>query len=180
MKKICVYCGSKPGVGEGFLQCAEDLGIAMAKRNLGLVYGGACIGLMGKVADTVLQHGGEVIGVIPGDLFKDEVTHTGLTELISVKNMHQRKETMAALSDGFVALPGGFGTFEEVFEAITWSQLKIHIKPIGLLNKDGYYNHLEKFLQHAVDSEFIKPKHKALYAIESDPNSLIDAMEEMY
>lgn len=179
MNRICVYCGSKPGADESFLAAATQLGKAMTQRNHDLVYGGACIGLMGRIADSVLHGGGNAIGVIPGDLFNDEVTHRNLSELITVDNMHQRKEKMASLADGFVALPGGFGTFEELFEAITWSQLRIHTKPIGLLNVNGYYDSLHKFISEAVQHEFIKPKHQALYVIHDDPEKLLDLMEEM-
>ena len=179
MKKICVYCGSKPGNNPAFMASAVSLGRTMTKRNIDLVYGGASIGLMGQIADSVLTGGGAVTGVIPEALFKHEVVHTGLTELISVNSMHQRKEKMADLSDGFIALPGGFGTLEELFEAITWSQLRIHTKPIGLLNIDGYYDQLDQFIGHCVSSGFIKPEHKALYAIHSDPDTLINLMDNL-
>ena len=179
MKKICVYCGSKPGNDEAFMASASSLGHTMTTKKIDLVYGGASIGLMGQIADSVLAGGGSVTGVIPKALFKHEVVHTGLSELISVNSMHQRKEKMAELSDGFIALPGGFGTLEELFEAITWSQLRIHNKPIGLLNVDGYYDQLDQFIEHCVSSGFIKPEHKALYAIHSNPDALIDLMENL-
>jgi uncharacterized protein (TIGR00730 family) len=179
MKNLCVYCGSKSGNDPGFMASAVSLGRTMAKRNIDLVYGGASIGLMGQIADSVLAGGGSVTGVIPEALFKQEVVHTGLSELISVGSMHQRKQKMAELSDGFIALPGGFGTLEELFEAITWSQLRIHTKPIGLLNVDGYYDQLDRFIEHCVSSGFIKPEHKALYAIHSDPDTLIDLMDNL-
>ncbi len=180
MKRICVYCGSKPGSQPEYLAAAENLGNAMLALNVGLVYGGATVGLMGKVADTILAGGGEAVGVIPRVLFKNEIAHSGLTELITVDNMHQRKERMAILSDGFIALPGGYGTLEEVLEAITWSQLKIHVKPIGLLNINGYYDKLSEFIDHAVDQEFIKPKFRSLFSMHSDPTKLIEQMESMY
>ena len=176
MKKICVYCGSKPGNDEAFMASASSLGHTMTTKKIDLVYGGASIGLMGQIADSVLSGGGSVTGVIPKALFKHEVVHTGLSELISVNSMHQRKEKMAELFDGFIALSGGFGTLEELFEAITWSQLRIHNKPIGLLNVDGYYDQLDQFIEHCVSSGFIKPEHKALYAIHSNPDALIDLM----
>ncbi len=178
MKRICVYCGSKPGSRPEYLESAKNLGHALLARNIGLVYGGASVGLMGKIAVTMIENGGETIGVIPESLFDSEIVHPGLTELITVENMHQRKETMASLADGFIALPGGFGTLEEVFEAITWSQLKIHIKPIGLLNVCGYYDPLSAFIDHAVAQEFIKPKHQSLYTIHDDPDNLLDEMHE--
>lgn len=176
MNRICVYCGSKPGNEPTYLLAAGSLGQAMAARQIDLVYGGANIGLMGEVANSVLEAGGHAIGVIPGELFENNVTHTGLTELIAVENMHQRKQKMADLADGFIALPGGFGTYEELFEAITWAQLKIHTKPIGILNIDGYYDQLHHFISHAVSQGFIKPKHQALYQIADNPDTLIDAM----
>ena len=152
----------------------------MTDRNIGLVYGGGSIGLMGQIADSVLENNGEAIGVIPAALFKDEVAHRGLTKLITRANMHQRKAKMARLADGFIALPGGFGTLEEFFEAITWSQLKIHSKPkpIGLLNVAGYYDQLHDFICHAVSQGFIKPKHQTLYRVHSDPDTLLDMMVE--
>ncbi len=176
MKRICVYCGSRPGRRSEYLESAENLAQAMSARGIGLVYGGASVGLMGKVADTMVENGGETIGVIPHSLFENEIAHTGLTQLITVDNMHQRKERMVSLADGFIALPGGFGTMEEVFEAITWSQLKIHVKPIGLLNVCGYYDRLSDFIHHAVGQEFIKPAHQSLYAIHENPDTLLDEM----
>lgn len=181
MKRICVYCGSNPGSKPEYLEAAKSLAKAMTDRNIGLVYGGASVGLMGQIANSVLESNGQVIGVIPGLLFKNEVTHTDLTELITVNDMHQRKAKMASLADGFIALPGGFGTLEEFFEAITWSQLRIHTKrkPVGLLNESGYYDQLHAFISHAVSQEFVKPKHQALYAIHSDAQTLLGMMEDM-
>ncbi len=180
MKRICVYCGSKAGNRPQYLQAAKNLGQALLARHIGLIYGGASVGLMGGIADTLIENGGEVIGVIPESLFEDEIAHPGLTQRINVKNMHQRKATMASLADGFIALPGGFGTMEEVLEAITWSQLEIHsdpqIKPIGLLNVCGYYNRLSDFIDHAVDQGFIKQKHQSLYIMDDEPDNLLDGM----
>ena len=180
MKRICVYCGSKAGNQPQYLEAAKSLGKAMTERNIGLVYGGGNIGLMGQIADSVMANNGQAIGIIPDSLFKAEVVHRGLTELITMADMHQRKAKMARLSDGFIALPGGFGTLEEFFEAITWSQLKIHSKskPVGLLNVDGYYDRLHAFIGHAVDQGFIKPAHQALYRIHSDPHTLLDLLLE--
>jgi uncharacterized protein (TIGR00730 family) len=180
MNRICVYCGSKPGTRKEYLESAENLAHALLARGIGLVYGGASIGLMGKVADTMIENGGEAIGVIPDSLFDNEIAHSGLTELITVENMHQRKECMASLADGFVALPGGFGTMEEVFEAITWCQLKIHVKPVGLLNVCGYYDLLSEFIHYAVDQEFIRPRHRNLYTMHHDPDSLLDTMGRIF
>jgi uncharacterized protein (TIGR00730 family) len=179
MKTICVYCGSKPGADPVYTVAARSLARAMTDRGIGLVYGGASIGLMGTMADAVLAGGCTVTGVIPGALFKREVAHQGLTEIIEVGSMHQRKEKMASLCDGFIALPGGFGTLEELFEAITWCQLRIHTKPIGLLNVSGYYDQLADFIDHAVDQGFIRPAHQSLYTMDSDADTLIGKMENL-
>ena len=178
MNKICVYCGSKPGNDPAFIDAAKALGHSMAGRGIGLVYGGANIGLMGEVANAALDNGGEVIGVIPSGLFENELAHPGLSKLINVDNMHQRKEKMAALADGFIALPGGFGTFEELLEVITWSQLKIHHKPTGMLSVNGYYDQLSAFIGHAAEQGFIKPSHQSLYFIERNPEVLLDLLVE--
>ncbi len=182
MKRICVYCGSKAGSRTEYRDAAKSLARAMTDRNISLVYGGGGIGLMGQIADSVLANNGEVIGVIPDNLFKNEVAHRGLTRLITTADMHHRKARMASLADGFIALPGGFGTLEELFEAITWSQLKIHSKPkpVGLLNAAGYYDQLHDFISHAVSQEFIKPGHQALYTVHSDPGTLLDRMAERF
>lgn len=179
MKRICVYCGSSPGNQPEFLDSARNLGLAMLERNIGLVYGGGTTGLMGKIADTVADQAGETIGVIPHSLVNKEFAHTGLTELIKVENMHQRKERMASLADGFIALPGGFGTLEELFEIITWAQLGLHNKPIGVLNVCGYYDHLAKFIAHASESQFIKLEHRSLFSVNPEPGDLIDKMFQM-
>ena len=182
MKRICVYCGSKTGNRPEYPEAAKSLARAMTDRNIGLVYGGGGIGLMGQIADSVLANNGEVIGVIPRNLFKNEVAHRGLTRLITMADMHHRKAKMASLADGFIAMPGGFGTLEELFEAITWSQLKIHSKPkpVGLLNAAGYYDQLHDFISHAVGQEFIKSRHQALYTVHCDAHALLDMMEEMF
>ncbi len=145
-----------------------------------LIYGGSSMGLMGTVADAVLQAGGKVTGVIPDMLFDHEHDHPGITELISVKNMHQRKEVMSSLADAFIALPGGFGTFEELLEAITWSQLKIHDKPIGILNVEGYYEFLVALIEQATDIGFINPKYRHLYCIDTSVDHLLDEIESRY
>ncbi len=174
MKRICVYCGSNPGRLPDYREAAAELGRELVKRNIGLVYGGASIGVMGAVADAVLENGGEAIGVIPQSLATREVAHTALSELIVVTSMHERKAMMAELADGFVALPGGWGTFEEIFEILTWAQLGIHEKPCGLLNIANYYDHLALFLQHAMDEHFVREAYKAMIIVEQQPNLLLD------
>ena len=177
MKRICVYCGSSPGRDPRYRQAAEELGQAMVQRGLGLVYGGASVGIMGTIANTVLALGGEAIGVIPKALDAKEIRHPGLTQQHVVGSMHERKAMMADLSDGFVALPGGWGTFEEIFEALTWAQLGFHAKPCGLLNESGYYDHLAAFLEHAIDQQFVKPVHREMLVVAGDANELLDRFE---
>lgn len=174
MKRICVYCGSSLGKRSSYTIAAHSLAKEMVNRNIGLVYGGASIGIMGQIADTVLSLGGEVIGVIPQALAAKEVSHNGLTELKVVGSMHARKAMMADLADGFIALPGGLGTLEELFEILTWAQLGFHQKPCGLLNIDGYYNGLITFLDHGVDEAFIKPIHRSLLQVSDNPDQLLD------
>jgi len=177
MKKICVYCGSSSGKSPEYLESASVLAKEMVKRKIGLVYGGANVGIMGEIANTMLAYGGDVTGVIPQALVDKEVGHFGLTELKIVGSMHERKATMADLSDGFIALPGGLGTLEELFEVLTWSQLGFHYKPCALLNIKQYYESLSVFLDHAVDEEFVKPIHREMLLVASDPSQLLDAME---
>ncbi|MBE0473143.1 TIGR00730 family Rossman fold protein [Rhodoferax sp.] len=174
MKAVCVYCGSSPGRLETYADAARALGQALVARKLGLVYGGASIGLMGLVADTVLQLGGRAVGVIPQALARKEVVHRHLTELHVTQSMHERKTMMADLSDGFIAMPGGIGTFEEIFEIWTWAQLGIHAKPCGLLNVAGYYDALTTFLDHAAAEQFLKPPHRAMLMVEQQPQALLD------
>ncbi len=176
MNSVCVYCGSNLGGPPVYRQVAEALGRELAGRGLRLIYGGGNIGLMGALANAALAAGGEVVGVIPDDLLRKEVGHRGVTELHVVGSMHQRKQMMADLSDGFIALPGGLGTLEELFEALTWSQLSLHIKPCGLLNVDGFFDALLAYLDHARDQRFIKPVHRALLLEESDPAALLERM----
>lgn len=176
MKRICVFCGSSPGVRPEYADAARGMGRALAERGIGLVYGGGRVGLMGIVADTVMQNGGEAVGVIPEALLRREVGHAALTELHVVASMHERKAMMADLSDGFIALPGGYGTFEEFCEVITWSQLGIHPKPCGLLNARRYYDPLLAMFDHGVAEGFIRPQHRALVLEESDPGRLIERM----
>ena len=174
MKAICVYCGSSPGRLDVYASAARALGHAMVERNLGLVYGGASIGLMGLIADTVMQLGGRAVGVIPKGLARKEVVHRHLTELHVTQSMHERKTLMAELSDGFIAMPGGIGTFEEIFEIWTWAQLGIHAKPCGLLNVAGYYDALTTFLDHAAAEQFLKPDQRSLLMVEQQPQALLD------
>jgi len=173
MVRVCVYCGSKTGSDKAYAAQAVSLGTALAGRGLGLVYGGGNVGLMGCLADAVLDAGGEVTGVIPRALEQQELAHRGLNELIVVDDMHARKSTMAARADAFVAMPGGYGTLEELFEVAAWAQLGIHPKPVGLLNCGGYFDHLIAFLDHAVNEEFLRPQHRALLHAETDPETLI-------
>ena len=173
MKAICVYCGANPGVNPVYAQAARAMGQALVARNLALVFGGGHVGLMGIIADEVLRLGGEVTGVIPQQLVDRELAHPGLTRLFVVRDMHERKAMMAQLSDGFVAMPGGMGTLEELFEMLTWSQLGIHAKPVGVLNVDGFYDQLAGFVRHASDEGFIRPEQSALMMVESEPEALI-------
>ena len=174
MRRICVFCGSAEGARPAYRDAARALGRELAKRGLGLVYGGGSVGLMGVLADTVLAEGGEVIGVIPGPLATRELAHTGLTELMVVGSMHERKATMARLSDGFVALPGGLGTFEETLEVLTWAQLGIHRKPVGVLNVEGYWDGLERMLGHAVREGFVRAEYAALLLVGRSAPELLD------
>ncbi len=177
MKRLCVYCGSSSGRQSDYVQVARQLAQAMVNRNIDLVYGGASVGIMGEIANAVLEEGGDVIGIIPKGLFKKEVAHTGITELREVGSMHERKSLMADLSDGFIALPGGLGTIEEIFEIITWSQLGMHRKPCGLLNVSHYYDKLIDFLDHAVSEQFIKAAYRSSILVDEDPNALLGKFE---
>lgn len=174
IKSICIYCGSSPGRLDAYGLAACALANALVSRNIRLVYGGAGIGLMGLVADQVLELGGEAIGVIPKALAHKEVAHKNLTELHVTESMHERKMLMAELSDGFIALPGGIGTLEELFEIWTWAQLGFHNKPCGLLNVEGYYDSLIGFLDHVLAEQFVKKEHHALLIVETNPDVLLD------
>ncbi len=171
---ICIYCGSSSGRHEKYDSAANALAEALVSRNIKLVYGGADIGLMGVVANQVLNLGGEVIGVIPKALALKEVAHKHLTQLHITESMHERKMMMAELSDGFIALPGGIGTLEELFEIWTWAQLGFHNKPCGLLNINGYYDSLIGFLDHVLAEQFLKKEHHAMLLVETNPNTLLD------
>ena len=176
MKRLCVFCGSSLGIQQEFVDTARQLGIAMVQRDLGLVYGGGNIGLMGIIAETVLKEGGEVIGVIPEALVEKEYAFHEITDLRIVKTMHERKALMNDLCDSFVSLPGGFGTLEEICEMITWAQLGIHHKPCGLLNTQGFFNSLLAFFDHQVEQGFITPSNRRLVFEAKDLNSLLDFM----
>jgi len=177
MKRICVYCGSSPGGSPAFRAAAEALGTLLAKRGLGLVYGGGNIGLMGAVARAALTAGGEVIGVIPRALMQKELGLRECTELREVGSMHERKQLMADLSDGFIALPGGIGTFEELFETFTWQQLAFHDKPVGILNVEDFYTGLLAFLRHATAQQFLRAEHLESLLVETDAVALLARME---
>ncbi len=174
MNALCVYCGSASGSDAGYLAMARTLGEELANRGIRLVYGGASIGLMGEVANTVLAAGGEVTGVLPRNLFRREVPHHGLTQLIEVDSMHERKARMASLADGFIALPGGLGTLEELFEILTWAQLGMHDKPCGLVNVAGYYDLLDQFLDQCVERGFIRAHHRQMLLLSDDPVRLLN------
>ena len=174
LRRVCVFCGSNPGRRGEYVEAARALGRVLLERGIGLVYGGGNVGLMGTVANTVVQGGGEVIGVIPEALMKHEDGHLALSQLHVVKTMHQRKAMMADFSDGFVALPGGFGTFEEFCEVLTWSQLGFHPKPCGLLNVAGFYDPLLSLFDHAVKEGFVTGPHRSMVLVETDPGTLLD------
>lgn len=174
MKRICVFCGSSAGRNPVHRDAAEALGRLLAREGIGLVYGGSSIGLMTAAADAALAAGGEVIGVIPHSLVAKEIAHPGLSALHVVGSMHERKALMAELADGFVALPGGMGTFDEFFEVVTWAQLGIHAKPCGLLNVAGYYDRLTAFLDHSVAEGFVKGEHREMIVVEEKPEALLE------
>ncbi len=176
IKRICVNCGSNFGTRDEYREAAKELGAFLATRGIDLVYGGAYAGLMGVLADAVLGGGGKVTGVIT-EYLNEKVGHPGLTELIVVSTMHERKETMFKLSDAFIALPGGFGTLEEMFEILTWGQLGHHVKPCGLLNVCGYYDKLLAFLDHGVDSGFIRREHRSMLMSSGSAESLFTMFE---
>ncbi len=177
MKTICVYCGSNPGILPEYLSEARNLGKLLAERKIGLVYGGSNVGIMGALADAVLADGGEVTGVIPNFLIDKEVAHHGLDDLRVVDSMHERKMLMAELADAFIAMPGGLGTLEEMFEALTWAQLGLHRKPCGLLNVAGFFDHLVRFLDHAVTQRFISGVHRSMLVVQDNPAAILDELQ---
>jgi uncharacterized protein (TIGR00730 family) len=176
VKRICVFCGSVMGISPIYKEAAEKMGKALVGRGLGLIYGGGNIGLMGAIADAVLAAGGEAVGVIPEFLASREIAHTHLTELYIVSSMHERKALMADLADGFIAMAGGYGTLEEFCEILTWGQLSLHQKPIGLLNTDGFYDQLLSFFENIQQEKFIKPTHRSMVLEAKEPDLLLDLM----
>jgi len=176
MRAVCVFCGSQPGAKPAYLQAARELGALLARRGVAVIYGGGHIGMMGALADSTLAAGGKVTGVIPEHLMRPEVAHQGLTELLVVDSMHTRKRTMASRADAFIVLPGGYGTFEEMFEMVTWRQLRLHAKPVGLVNVEGYFDHLLAFLEHAARQEFIRPQHRGLLLVEASAEGLLEKL----
>jgi uncharacterized protein (TIGR00730 family) len=173
MKTLAVYCGASSGANPFYADAARLLAASLVEHNIGLVYGGGKVGLMGVIADEVLRLGGEATGVIPKALVEREVGHAGLTRLFVVKDMHERKAMMAELSEGFIAMPGGMGTLEELFEMLTWSQLGIHAKPIGLYNPNGFWDGLVSFVRHQCDEGFVRPEHLGLMQVDADADALI-------
>jgi uncharacterized protein (TIGR00730 family) len=177
MKRLCLFCGSNEGRSPLYRETAEELGRALAERGLGLVFGGGRVGLMGAAADAVLAAGGEVIGIIPEAIVELEVAHQGLSDLRVVASMHERKQLMHDLSDGFVTLPGGHGTFDEVFESITWLQLGYHTKPIVLLNLEGYFDPLLAMLDRATEEGFVKPEVRSLWLVDDNVSGALAQLE---
>jgi hypothetical protein len=178
IRSICVFCGSSSGVRPEYGAVARSLGELLARRAVSIVYGGGHVGMMGQLADAALAAGGKVVGVIPQHLMRPEIAHQQLDELIVVDSMHTRKRTMAQRCDAFIVLPGGFGTFEEMFEMVTWLQLRLHVKPVGLVNCLGYFDHLLAFLRHAAGEGFIRPQHRDLLLVEATPAALVTRMME--
>jgi len=178
MRAVCVFCGSQPGDDPVYEGEARELGALLAVRQLTVIYGGGHVGMMGALADSALAAGGNVIGVIPEHLMRPEVAHQGLTELRIVDSMHTRKRVMAEHADAFIVLPGGYGTFEEMFEMVTWLQLKLHAKPVGLINIEGYFDHLLAFLRHAAEQGFIRPQHRDLLSVDTSAAALLERLEQ--
>jgi hypothetical protein len=177
IQRVCVFCGSNPGNSPEYAEAARQLGTTLAERGLGVVYGGSSVGLMGRVADAALAAGGEVVGVIPKKLRAKEIFHKGLTKLHVVDSMHERKALMAKLSDAFIALPGGIGTLEEFFEALTWNQLGYHAKPCGLLDVKGYYTCLAEHMDRMVNEGFLVQDHRNMVLTDATPHGLLDQFE---
>ncbi|MCQ4088086.1 TIGR00730 family Rossman fold protein [Saccharibacillus sp. JS10] len=175
---IAVFCGSREGASPAYMDSARTLGIELAKQNITLVYGGSRVGLMGAVADAVLDQGGQAIGVLPTFMQTREIAHLGLTELIMVESMHERKAKMAELAEGFITLPGGSGTMEEYFEVFTWAQLGLHQKPIGVLNATGYYDPLIQLFDRMTSEGFVTPEHRNILLTSPEPSELLKLMNE--
>jgi uncharacterized protein (TIGR00730 family) len=178
VQRVCVFCGSSPGARPAYTEAAQDLGQLLVEHDITLVFGGATVGLMGRLADTVLSEGGEAIGVIPQSLVDREIAHLGLTDLAVVETMHERKQRMADLADAFVALPGGLGTLDELFEIYTWAQLGMHRKPIGILNVEGYFDGLMTFLEHAVAERFVRDDHRAMVIVAEEPAAMLERLDD--
>jgi uncharacterized protein (TIGR00730 family) len=178
MQRVCVFCGSSPGARPAYAEATAEVARLLAGEGIGVVYGGGHVGLMGVLADTVMAAGGEAIGVMPQALVDREIGHTGISELRVVGSMHERKALMADLSDAFIALPGGAGTLEELFEVYTWAQLGLHDKPCGLLDVEDYFSGLVGFLDHAVDERFLREEHRAMLMVEHEPPALIARLAE--
>ena len=178
LRSLCVYCGASSGHEPAYADAARALGVQMAHQGIALVYGGGHVGLMGVIADAVLQAGGEVTGIIPKALMDTEIGHAHLTRLLVVRDMHERKALMAEHAQGFIAMPGGIGTLEELFEVMTWMQLGFHEKPVGLLNVQGFYDGLLAFLDHQVQTGFLRAEHRALLINQSEPASLIKTLQQ--
>lgn len=176
MKNVCVFTGANRGSPDSYGRAAEELGLEIARRDLGLVYGASKVGLMGVIADAVLGSGGRVIGVIPEALCKKELLHEGLSQTHIVRSMHERKALFSELSDGFIAMPGGLGTLEELFEVLTWAQLGFHAKPVAMLNAGGYFDQLLQFLDKTVADGFVRSAHRSMLLIDDQPAELLDAM----
>jgi uncharacterized protein (TIGR00730 family) len=176
-QRVCVFCGSSPGARPAYGDAAEQLARVLVAEGMGVVYGGGQVGLMGRLADAMLAEGGEVIGVLPEALVAKEIGHPGLQDLRVVGSMHERKALMAELSDAFVALPGGLGTVEELFEVYTWAQLGLHRKPCALLDVEGYYEGLAGFLAHSVEERFLREDHRAMLIVEREPRTLVERLK---
>ena len=178
VKRICVFCGSSPGARQCYAAAATSLARHLAALRIGIVYGGGKVGLMGAIADAALEAGGDIIGVIPQSLVEKELAHPGLSDLRVVGSMHERKALMAELADAFIALPGGYGTFEEFCEVLTWTQLGLHRKPCGILNVEGYYDRLLELFDHALSEQFLKPVHRHMVLSGSSPEWLVKSLLE--
>lgn len=178
LSRLCVFCGSNPGKHPEYLQAAQDLAADMVRRKIDLVYGGTHVGAMGAVANGVRSGGGHVIGVLPKSLLKAEIEHREIDELRLVASMHERKALMAELADGFIALPGGFGTMEEFFEVLTWNQLALHEKPVGVLNVRGFFDPLLQWMENAVEERFMRPEHRDMVLVSREPGELIGRMQD--
>lgn len=176
LNAICLFCGASPGLDPAFREAAAHLGVTLAQNNIRLIYGGGSVGLMGVAADACLAAGGSVVGVIPRLLMEKEVGHKGITQMHVVETMHERKALMTELSDGFIAIPGGYGTLDELFEAMTWQQLAYHQSPVGILNVAGYFNHLLRFLDHARDQRLLRDLHRDSLLVDYDLSALIEKM----